>query len=49
MSISVPADTGYYISCIFRRKNFQIESVVLTVDPSSHSQILKHSKYFYAA
>jgi len=45
----VSADTSYYISYIFRYKNFQIGSDVLRIDLSTHSQILKHSKYFYAA
>jgi len=49
MSISVPADTSYYISYIFKHKTFEIESAVLRIDLSTHSQILKHSKYFYAA
>lgn len=49
MSISVPVDTSYYISYIFKHKNFQIESAILRTDLSTHSQILQHSKYFYAA
>jgi hypothetical protein len=48
MSISVPADTIYYISYIFKHKNFQLESAVLRIYLSTPSQILKHSKYFYA-